>query len=166
MKTKEFIALIITGAIATVVILWLQPYLFSSVIPFSMNSRELDNWLGKVFWPTTWMIYGLGVFLTLIWIGKAAKSRYSHANQVLANGGLWWLLCIFCGLLSLIGFLIISFFTGWLNDGQSLEPLWILPPFIVVDVVLLYWLPTAIATPRSFRYLPPFSMTLRKLYGG
>ncbi len=38
--------------------------------------------------------------------------------------------------------------------------------FAIVDVLLLFWLPTAIATPRTMRYVPPGSQLLRSIYGG
>ena len=166
MKIKDFVALLITWVIAT---LWMgiaQPNLFGSMIPFSMTNNDLQDWLGAVFLPTMWVVYVSGIVFALIWLGKGTKGQYINAKQVLSNGWFWWLLLFFGYLFNLIVFFAISFFTGWLDDGQSLEPLFIMPLFILVDIALLYWLPTALATPRSLRYVPPLSMTLRKLYGG
>lgn len=163
---KHHIALFVTWVIASLLVLLLQPNLFGSVIPFSMTNNDLQDWLGAVFWPTTWIVYGSGIFFLLIWMAKAAKGQFIHAKGTLSNQGFWWLLLIFYGLFNLIVFFAISFFTGWLVEDKSLEPLFIMPPFILIDIALLYWLPTALATPRSLRYVPPLSMTLRKLYGG
>lgn len=166
MKIKDFVVLLITVAIATLWIWIVQPYLFGSVIPFSMTNNDLQDWLGAVFFPTTWILYGSGIFVTLIWLAKATKTRSIHAKQTLSHQGLWWLLLLFYGLFNLIAFFTISFFSGWLDDNRSLEPLFITPLFILFDLLILYWLPTALATPRSLRYVPPLAMTLRKLYGG
>jgi len=163
---KHYLALLVTFAIISIWVLMVQPNLFASVIPFSMTNNDLQDWLGAVFVPTNWVVYSLGIICLLIWFGWAKVSRWINAKAVLSNRFWWWLLLVLYGLFSLIVFFAISFFTGWLNDGQSLEPLFIVPPFILFDITLLYWLPTALATPRSLRYVPPLSMTLRKLYGG
>jgi|688.fasta_scaffold1025216_2 hypothetical protein len=167
MKLKDFFALAVAFFVATLFVLVLQPFLFyQPVIPFSMTTNDLEDWLGAVFWPTTLIVYGLGIFFLFIWILKAAKSKFTNAKRALSNQGLWWLLLIINVILGLIAFFAVSFFSGWLDGEKSIEPLFWVPPFIILDAIFIYWLPTAIATPRSLRYVPPLAMTLRKLYGG
>jgi hypothetical protein len=167
MKPKQFIALIIAFAIATAFVLGLQPFLFyQPIIPFSMTMNELEEWLGAVLWPITWTLYGLGVVVLFIWIWKATTSKFTRATEVLSTQGFWWLLLIIYVVLGIGIFLAIAFFNGWMDGSRSFEPLFWFPPFVFLDGILLFWLPTAIATPRSMRYIPPLAMQLRKLYGG
>jgi hypothetical protein len=167
MNVKSFFALIITFAIATIYILLIQPYLFTApVIPFTMPTKELDEWANVIFWPLTWILYGLGVTVTLIWIVSAARSQFVRAKDVLSTRIRWWSLALVFFVAGQGSFFALSFFNEWLDGSRSSEPLLWVPLFIIIDLGLLFWIPTAIATPRSLRYIPPLSMFLRKLYGG
>jgi hypothetical protein len=167
MSFKNFLALTTAFAIATLYLLLLQPYLFTfPIVPFSMSARNLEEWTALVFWPETWILYLMGVFMTLCWIVKAALTRFVRATQVLSTQGLWWVMAILYVILGLGSFFALSFFNGWLDGDRTIEPLLWFPPFVVVAMLFGFWLPTAIATPRSMRYIPPLAMTLRKLYGG
>ena len=165
MKLTEIVALVITVAIATIVIFWLQPLLLNGQgIPLSLSSGRLDKWASEVLLPTMYVIYGLGVLFLFIWITKAATSGFTRTQDVLGTGGLWWLFAILLGLISILALIALTFFRGWFEDSRNLEPFFWLLGFIVVDVLFIYWLPTAIATPKSMRYVPPGSMLLRKIY--
>jgi hypothetical protein len=167
MSLKTFLALMVAFAIATLYLLLLQPYLFTSpIVPFSMSTRNLEEWTAVIFWPQTWILYGMGIFMTLCWLSKAALTRFVRAKDVLSTQGLWWILAILYVIFGLGAFFALSYFNGWLDGSQSIEPILWFPPFVVVAMLFMFWLPTAIATPRSMRYIPPFAMTLRKLYGG
>lgn len=164
---KSHFALVAVAFIATVYMFQLQPYLFTApVIPFTMPTKELDEWVNAIFWPLTWILYGLGIFVTLIWVGFAMRSQFVRAKDVLSTQIRWWLLAIGFVVVGQGSFFALSFFNEWLDGSRSSEPLLWVPLFILIDLVLLFWLPTAIATPRSLRYIPPLSMFLRKLYGG
>lgn len=167
MKPKDFFALIIAFAIATGFVLLLKPYLFKeAIIPFTMSDNELEDWMGTIFMPTNFILYGLGILALFIWILKAARTQFMTSKEVLSNQTFWWILLVVYWILGIVIFMSISFFSGWMDGSKSIEPLFWFPPFIVLDGIFLFWLPTAIATPRSMRYVPPFAMTLRKLYGG
>lgn len=167
MKLKDFFVLFVSFAIATGIVLGLIPYLFNeAIIPFTMSDNELEDWIETVFWMTNFFLYLLGIIILFIWILKAARAKFISATDVISTRFFWWLLLIGYWILGIIIFMAISFFNGWMDGTKSIEPLFWFPPFVVLDGVFLFWLPTAIATPRSMRYVPPFAMTLRKLYGG
>ncbi len=167
MKFKDCFALAVSFAIATGIVLGLIPYLFREpIIPLTMSSNELEDWIGTIFMTTNFILYGIGAFILFIWIFKAARTPFMTSEETLSTGFLWWLLLIIYWILGIVIFMSVSFFSGWMDGTKSIEPLFWFPPFVIINGILLFWLPTAIATPRSMRYIPPFAMTLRKLYGG
>ena len=156
MKLKDFFALIITVAVATVFVLLLKPYLFNQpVLPLTMSNNEIEDWMGAIFWPTTFVLYALGILVLFIWILKAARSQFMTATEVLSNQLFWWILLAVYWILGIVIFMSVSFFSGWMDGSKSLEPLFWFPPFVLLDGIFLFWLPTAIATPRSMRYVGP-----------
>ncbi len=167
MKLSEIIALVVTIAIATVFVLLVQPWLFDyPVIPLTMANKQIQDWSSAILWPISWSLYGLGLLLTFIWIVKASTSRFTRAEEVLSTKWQWWLMTFFFIVLGIFIFMGLSFFNGWFDGKRSLEPVFWFPLFIFIDWIFLFWLPTALATPKSMRYVPPLSMTLRNLYRG
>ena len=71
---------------------------------------------------------------------------------------MWW---IAAGLLSAFGWLCLSWFTifQWQVTGQGgsypVPPggMLLLLVFVLIDVVLLFWLPTLLASPRTYRFV-------------
>ena len=50
--------------------------------------------------------------------------------------------------------------------NESDDALLSLTGFLVFDgLILLYWLPTATSSPKSFKYTPPGALLLRRLIG-
>jgi hypothetical protein len=93
MKLKDFFALIIAFAVATGFVLLLKPYLFNEpILPLTMSSNEIEDWMGSIFWPTTFILYALGTLFLIIWILKAARTQFMTATEVLSNQTFWWIL--------------------------------------------------------------------------
>jgi type IV secretory pathway TrbD component len=167
MKVSEMIALAVAGLIALIVIFGLQPWLLGGQgLPLSLSSSRLDRWGEEILMPCLYVVFCLGVFFSVLWIGKAFTSKFTRTLDVLNTEGLWWLYAVLIGLLSLLTLIGLTFFQGWFEDSRNLEPFFWLLGFLILDVLFIYWLPTAIATPKSMRYVPPGSMLLRKIYGG
>jgi hypothetical protein len=80
---------------------------------------------------------------------------------------LWWLaMC----LLVMLGWLYQLFFTVfiWQVRGSPIAPGgWIfLMTFVIFDVILLFWLPTLLASPKSYRLVVPGAIQADQLFGG
>jgi hypothetical protein len=167
MKLSEMIALAVTVAIAIIFIFAVQPWLFSGQgVPLSLSPSRLDKWAEEILMPSLYVVFGLGILLLFLWMVKASTSQFTRTQDVLRTGGMWWLSAILLGLISLLTMIGLTFFRGWFEDSRNLEPFYWLFAFILIDVLFIYWLPTAIATPKSMRYVPPGSMLLRKIYNG
>lgn len=166
-KWRAWLALLVSFAIATVFVLILQPHLFNEpILPFSISNKELEEWTESIFGITNFILFILGFVVLLIWILIATSSKFTKATDALSKGFFWWLFLIGYWLLGIVIIMSISFFSGWMDGGKDMEPSYWLSFFVLIDGVVLFWLPSAIGTPGSMRYVPPFAMTLRKFYGG
>jgi len=165
MKLSEMIALAVTVAIAVIFIFAVQPWLFDGqAIPLSLSSSRLDKWAEEILRPSLYVVFGLGSLLLFLWMAKALTTGFTRTEDVLRTGGVWWLYAILLGLISLLTMIALTFFRGWFEDSRNLEPFYWLVGFILLDVLFIYWLPTAISTPKSMRYVPPGAMLIRKIY--
>jgi hypothetical protein len=167
MKPVEIVFLLITIAIATLVIFLLQPAILSKDWGLlSARSSSLEDWRQRLMWPSLAVNYVLGILATLFWIAKGASFQSVKSRNTLSMVSLWWIICILYVLVSLAVAIGLSFFHELINERNFLEFLIYLSVFAVVDVLLMFWLPTAIATPGTMRYVPPGSQLLRSIYGG
>ncbi|MBJ7901561.1 MAG: hypothetical protein GC158_16965 [Cyanobacteria bacterium RI_101] len=167
MKPLEVVFLLITIAIATLVIFLLQPAMLSKEWGLlAAKSSSIEDWRQQLMWPSLAVNYVLGILATLFWIAKGASFKSVKSRNTLSMVSLWWIICIAYGLISLAVAIGLSFFYDLINERYFLEFLVYLSVFAVVDVLLMFWLPTAIATPRTMRYVPPGSQLLRSIYGG
>jgi len=167
MKPLEVVFLLITIAIATLVIFLLQPAILSKEWGLlAAKSSSIEDWRQQLMWPSLAVNYVLGILATLFWIAKGASFKSVKSRNTLSMLSLWWIICIAYGLISLAVAIGLSFFYELINERNFLEFLVYLSVFAVVNVLLMFWLPTAIATPRTMRYVPPGSQLLRSIYGG
>jgi hypothetical protein len=85
---------------------------------------------------------------------------------------MWWVAAI---VLSVFGWLCLGWFTIFTWQVRGLSPIdgsgmnfypvpaggWILlMGFVLLDVVILFWLPTLLASPRTYRLVVPGAVTL------
>ena len=60
MKITEIVALVVTVAIATIVIFGLQPWLLGgSGLPLSLSRGNVDKWAAEILFPTLYVVYVL-----------------------------------------------------------------------------------------------------------
>ena len=167
MKPIEMIFLLLTITIATLVIFLLQPAILSKEWDLlAASSRNIEDWRNQLMWPSLYINFAVGILATLFWIAKGSTFQAYSGAQTLSTGGLWWIFCLLYTLVSLAAILGLSFFHELIEKKDFIQFLIYLCGFAIVDVLLLFWLPTAIATPRTMRYVPPGSQLLRSIYGG
>lgn len=161
-RQREVICLVGITTLGIVIAGWLQPFLLQQV-PFSMTNKVRDEWMDSVFSPVNTGILILGIIFSLLWYIIALNVQFMNAKSVDKSGFWWWFLFYLYGLIGAIACLLVAYLNNWLGEVEGAVASLIC---LCVDVVFLYWLPTAMATPKSLRYVPPFSAELRKLYGG
>lgn len=144
--------------LATVVVLgllWIglgQDLLFQNLLVDLFAGPDVS--LGSLFQSTVnpsfqslWVACATGV---LIWFWVTYKTRPSSAQQAARIGKSWW---IIAWTTVFVGWALVALFlrnepvppSGWLT----------LLIFVVIDVVICFWLPTLMATPRTFRLVVP-----------
>jgi len=111
----------------------------------------------------------------MIWLIATARARPRNSEEVRSVQPRWWLTA---SLLLLLGWLYLLLFTVivWQVRGETptgirgmnyfpiLPGGWLLLMFFaLMDVILLFWLPTLLATPRTYRLVVPGAV---KLLGG
>ena len=108
----------------------------------------------------------------LIWFARTMSARPQSSAQVRSMQPQWWAAAVVLGL---FGWLCLSVFTilFWQITGTSpigvpsinYYPVpaggWILLSFFVLlDVIILFWLPTMLASPRTYRFVVPGAITI------
>ncbi|BAW97808.1 unknown protein (plasmid) [[Synechococcus] sp. NIES-970] len=164
---KSWLALIIAVAIAILWNLLLKYNLFYvPILPLSAGNAEIEDWLAEVFWLNNGISLGLGFLLLGLWIFKAYNKQFIRAELVLERRFQWWFSAFLHFLACLLIFFSTSYFYGWLDDSLYAE-FWLwYSGCLFFDTLLIFWLPSALATPGSLRNIPPLAIKLRKLYGG
>jgi hypothetical protein len=169
MRTPQYIWL---GICVMVGILWVflvQSWLFLNLFPGLLVGPGLDlqDYLQTGSSPSFMILWLSCITALLSWIFITANARPRNSDEVRQMQPLWWLAaCI----LVIMGWLYHLFFTVFLwqvrgesptgNSGMFYYPLppggWlIIMVFVIFDVALLFWLPTLLATPRTYRFVVP-----------
>jgi membrane protease YdiL (CAAX protease family) len=162
-------------------VLWIflaQNVLFLNLFPGLLVGPGLDlqDYLQTGSSPSFAMLWISCMVALLIWFATTASGRPRSSAEVRRRRPLWWLAA---AILVVLGWLYQLFFTvfRWQITGQS--PIegsgtnyYPLPPggldaaaglSSCFDVLLLFWLPTLLASPRSYRFVVPGAV---KLLGG
>ena len=136
---------------------------------------NLTQYLASASSPSFQALWYTCAAVTLIWLFTATKKSPMNSAEVREMQPTWWLCAFF---LVLLGWLYQLFFTvlKWQFSGTApVEGIdanyfqvppggWItLLVLVVLDVGLLFWLPTMLASPKSYRLVVPGAL---KFLGG
>ncbi|MDI9405555.1 MAG: hypothetical protein QM522_02510 [Chitinophagaceae bacterium] len=177
MKPKQFIPLVacvIAGA------LWIfigQNFVLLNALGGLIGGGGLPllQFLESASSPSFQALWFTCVAVTLIWLSTTAKKSPMNSAEVREMQPTWWLCALF---LVLLGWVYQLFFAvlKWQISGKApVEGIdtnyfqvppggWItLLALVVLDVGLLFWLPTMLASPKSYRLVVPGAM---KFLGG
>lgn len=156
MKINQIVCFISLVA-GSIMIFLVQPWLYRTKISIlRISNIDLGIWARNFYLIGAIMVFAASVLSTLIWWLITSRSKAHKAEDVYQLEKVWWGFMTFC--LSVIG-LAIHFFKGSEDAFLSLSL------FFVIDVLLLFWLPTATCSPGSFRFVPPGSYRLRRFLG-
>jgi len=136
---------------------------------------QLDDFLQSGSSPAFTVLWW-GCFVALcIWLITTLTSRPQSSSDVRRKQPLWWLAA---SILVAFGWLCLGWFTVFIwqvtkispvaSDGINYYPVpaagwFLLTGLVLVDVILLFWLPTLLASPRTYRFVVPGAV---KLLGG
>jgi hypothetical protein len=159
-QTKEIIRMVVAVVLISILMFLVQPNLYSGGL--ISISEDVGTWVPEKY-ITSAVIVFLGTLLPLgLWALLTGKARATPKDM----GGwalLWWLLLLIPILSICLGLYLAC---GQGIEGSSQDALLSLTGLFVLDVLLLFWLPTAMNTPGNLRYgAVPFSFLVRKLIG-
>jgi hypothetical protein len=175
MRPREWICLLacVIGGILWVFLA--QNVLFLNVFAGWLVGPGLDlqDYLQTGSSPSFTVLWLGCVTALLIWYWVTFRRSTSSSAEVRRLRGQWWLAAL---LLVLFGWLCQYLFTVFRWQVTGTSPLegggvnyypvpftgWILLlVFVVLDVAVLFWLPTVLASPRSHRFVVPGAVVLR-----
>ena len=159
MKISEIVRIFVISLLGAILMIVVQPWLYTSKWlwkPQDANDLEtaLSLFVDKHYFPGNLYVLIASIFATIVWCLMSNKSRASRAEEIAQWRLYWWLM----GLIPFISILIATFVTNKKLDASlSLFPLFLL------DMLLLYWLPTATSTPGLLIYTPPLANQVHNL---
>ncbi len=177
MKPKQFIPLI---ACVLAGVLWIfigQNFVLQNVLGglIAGGGMDLPLFLASASSPSFQALWYTSAAVTLIWLLTTTKKSPLNSAEVREMQPTWW---ICTTVLVLLGWLYQLFFTVLIWQISGVAPVegintiyfqvppggWItLLVVVIFDVGLLFWLPTMIASPKSYRLVVPGAM---KFLGG
>ncbi|WP_126147506.1 hypothetical protein [Synechococcus elongatus] len=169
MKPKELVALAVSIIIGIAIVFLLQYPLLSDDLTLSSLTSEIDGiefWKNVVLQPLLLSITIISLLFIALWIGIATTKTFTRSRDAYAMRATWFILAIVLFIIYEVLLLVFGY-TSLLSEGSlPLQLNWLIQPLLFLDLILLFWLPTALATPRALRYVPPLSMKIRSLIGG
>ncbi len=154
MKPGEIIRVIICMMLGSGMTFFVQPWFYENKY-VRIKDIPLTKWLNQDYWKASLTVYAIAVLITIIWLWMTAKAQPKGADQVLKWGLFWWLLL----LLPIIGIGVALFLNTSVDARVSLAG------FLVLDIFVLFWLPSVTSTPGSIKYVPPGAAFIRHLIG-
>lgn len=161
MKSRQLITLVIFVIVGILLVQGLQKIPFNQFWIVLTDVRNLEGFLEVVYNRTALSITLIGIGSLLLWVFLAFRVRVNTAAQAIGYQWIWWLL--------LLGQIVlnIGLFLVWNRDpvyGSSDAIPWIVA-MIILDAIVFFWLPTALATPRPLQNVPTGAVFLKHLTG-
>lgn len=174
MRVSQLVMLALSVAIGVVWIFIGQNWIFLNLFPGLLigPGLKLDDFLQTGSSPAFSVLWAGCLTALLIWIAITLTSRPRSSAQTRGMQPMWWLAA---ALLTFFGWLCLGWFTifRWQVSGVSPIPgsaytTYPVPPggwlvlmgFVMLDVILLFWVPTLLASPRTYRFVVPGAVTL------
>jgi len=154
MKASELIRIAAFAVLGAFLVFFLQPWLYQNQILF-MSDQTVDTWLTDAYMPGARLVFGVAFAATLAWYFLSAGAKILIGEDTSRWQVLWWMIL-------LAPVLAICAALAFFNNSQ--DALLTLTSLYIVDVVLLFWLPTATSSPLATKFLPPGSFFLRRLF--
>lgn len=152
---------------------WMFLNLFAGLL--GGDGLNLSDYLQNGSSPSFTFLWISCIAALFLWLFITYKARPRNGAEVRQMQPLWWAAA---SILVLLGCLYQLFFTVFIWQLQGQSPVegsainafpvpstgWmVLILFVILDVALLFWLPTVLGSPRTYRLVVPGAV---KLFGG
>lgn len=125
-----------------------QPWLYQNTFFAPRDVADVDIWIRDSYRLNANIVFALSMISQLIWHFLARRFKGDERDAPSMKTP-WWILLFFAVIPS---FVTVSF---WGGSGAALPSLAFL---FFVDVMIIYWLATAVSSPRGLKYIPPGSL--------
>lgn len=129
-----------------------QPWLFRSNA-ISLDVPDVEQWIATEYTSSTYWVLGAAIAATVIWYVAASTANPLTAKDTSSWRLLWWIVLLLP--IASVGIAL------WLQTEEGAR-LWLAFMYII-DIAIMYWLPTASSSPGLTKYLPPGSRNIRNL---
>jgi hypothetical protein len=164
-ETRRFAVLVVAVLIGFCVIVPLQLALLASpelIAGLGVTSQQSD-WKEKVVLQASLGFWLTSSIAVLIWNTVAENAHPVNSHLARSKQFLWWsFVAILYIVMILTFYLIVSLAAATVAAELQYLSLLIVVP---IDMIFGFWLPTALATPGSLRFVPPLAMNLRRKLG-
>jgi hypothetical protein len=164
-KKKLLLILIVLILVGFAIAIPFQQWLLASpelIASLGVNTQQ-SAWTQSVMPSVTYGSWISSLCATLLWIYSAQNGRFVSSKQALSMRLTWWIYAL--SLYALMSIILYSFIYAVSGIVASEIQYFILLIVFPLDIILLFWLPTAMATPGTLRYIPPLAFNLRRQLG-
>lgn len=164
-KPRHIIVLSIAVLVGFFLIVPLQQILLASpelIASLGVTTSQSD-WAQKIVPQITPGFWICSLIAVLIWIAMATSVRPISSRSARSKRVIWW---FYVAILIIIMILTFYFAVSVVNSPIAAE-LQYFSIFVVIplNIVVGFWLPTALATPGTLKFIPPLAMNLRGKLG-
>lgn len=154
MKIIETNRIIVIGVLGLFLMFFGQPALFEAGM-IKLADVSVNTWIQDDYMTAARIIFAVCLVSTILWCVLTARARIEGSDDVEPWFLIWWVI----GFFPIVAIGIALYFFN-----RSEQALLFLTAFWIIDVLLLYWLTTAIATPRQLKHVPPGALLLRSIF--
>ncbi len=171
MRSKQYIYLGISIFIGIIWVFIAQNWIFLNIFS-TVLGQDLNVFLPQISSPSFTVLWFSCITTLGIWIVTTLNGKPRNAAEVRVMQPLWWLAAT---VLVLLGWLYQFIFTVLIWKIQGASPVqgsgvdyyalpfagWLLVlGAVMLNVLLLFWLPTLLATGRTYRFVVPGAVRL------
>ena len=133
---------------------YVQPFLLNKSGIILLTDDFSGKWTKEEYLVSAFFVFLMSAFTTFLWFFLTRKVRVYNVSDLLRVRLTWWLL--FPIPLLTATFVLVFF-------DASNDVLLSLVGLFSLDILLLFWLPTALSSWESVKYIPPGSFFIRRL---
>jgi hypothetical protein len=174
MRNLQWILLAASVALGIIWVFFVQDLIFLHLVAGLLYGPGLNlkDFLQKGSSPAFYAFWAGCISALLIWISITWSARPRSSSETRQMQPMWWLaaaILVFYGWLCLGWFLAFRWQVSATSPvdlaGTNYYPLGtggiiLMMGFVMLDVILLFWLPTLLASPRTYRLVVPGAVTL------
>jgi hypothetical protein len=174
MRTTQYIWLGISVMVGILWVFLVQNFIFQTLLADALSggAQKYSYYISKANVPSFTVLWFSCLVALLIWLITTTTARPRHGDEVRQMKPRWWLATC---LLVILGWVYQLLFNVLIWQVLSRPPIaeismnyFPIPPggwlllmvFVILDVILLFWLPTVLASPRSYRLVVPGAVYL------